>query len=152
MSRPARSWSRMARIVASSCAASRLSGGTSHRSSARTRGTCFDSLSRSISQSGCGYEPTREVGSSISHSPPPKRGRAKLLRFNGLFERIDHRAGRVLGRREYGLIAHAPPGFEVGGIGDVVILHLKLSGLDPFAVFAELDAVDHDGVEGVTAQ
>ena len=26
----------------------------SHRSSARTRGTCFDSLARSISHSGCG--------------------------------------------------------------------------------------------------
>src|SRR6516162_4103930 len=34
--------------------ASSFSGGTNHRSSARTRGTCLDSFSRSISHSGCG--------------------------------------------------------------------------------------------------
>ena len=54
MSRPARSWSRIASSVASSCAASRCSSPTSQRSRARTRGTCFDSLARSISHSGCG--------------------------------------------------------------------------------------------------
>src|ERR1700677_324320 len=55
----------MAMIVASSCAASSLPEATSQRSSARARGTCFESLPRSISHSGCGYEPTSEVGKSI---------------------------------------------------------------------------------------
>src|SRR5580700_4288498 len=136
MSRPARSWSRMAKMVASSCAASSLSRATSQRSSARTRGTCFDSLSRSISQSGCGYEPTREVGSSIRCSPPPERGRTELLRFDCLFEWIDDFAGRVARRCEHGLVAHAAPRFEIGSIGNVVILDLKLTRLDPLAVFA----------------
>src|ERR1700733_10268880 len=52
-------------MVASSCAASSRSAATRHRSPARIRGTSFDNRSRSISQSGCGYEPTREVGRSM---------------------------------------------------------------------------------------
>src|SRR5208282_4730824 len=129
ISSPARSWSRMASTVASSCAASSRSGAISHRS-ARTRGTCFDSLTRSISQSGCGYEPTREVGSSIKYlaSPPVAfhaAGKIELL-SQSLFERINGLAGRIIGRSEHGLVAHAPPGFEVRGVGEAVILHLQL--------------------------
>jgi hypothetical protein len=53
MSSPARSWSRIARIVASSNACSRHSGSTRHSSVARTRGGKRPaSLTLSISQSG----------------------------------------------------------------------------------------------------
>src|SRR6186997_2690899 len=67
MSRPARSWSRMARMVASSCACSSHCGSTRHNSRARTRGGKRPaSLARSINQSGCAYEPTSDVGKSFS--------------------------------------------------------------------------------------
>src|ERR1044071_2746590 len=65
MSSPARSMSAIASRVASSCAASRNRGSTRHSSRIRTRGgPCDVSISRSMSQSGCGYEPTTVVGSS----------------------------------------------------------------------------------------
>src|SRR5215475_1077978 len=55
----------MAIVVASSCASSINSGATLHSSLARTRGgNRLASFLRSISQSGCAYEPTNEVGSS----------------------------------------------------------------------------------------
>src|SRR5215813_4198630 len=65
MSSPARSMSAIASRVASSCAASRNRGSTRHSARIRTRGgPCDTSISRSMSQSGCGYEPTTVVGSS----------------------------------------------------------------------------------------
>ena len=65
MSSPARSWSRIAISVASSCASSRYCGSTRHSSVARTRGGKRPRRrSRSISQSGWAYEPTRLVGSA----------------------------------------------------------------------------------------
>src|ERR1700680_1587405 len=53
-------------MVASSWACSRHGGRTRHNSCARTRGgICLASFWRSISQSGCGYDPTSETGSSL---------------------------------------------------------------------------------------
>src|SRR5689334_6692340 len=63
-SRPARSMSRMASWVASSCACSRNGSGTRHSSRTRVRGTILLSMSRFKSQSGCGYEPTTVVCSN----------------------------------------------------------------------------------------
>src|ERR1700689_795469 len=60
-----------------------------------------------------------------------------LLR--GLLVGIDQIAGFLIGRRDHGLIAHAAPGLEVGGVGEAVILHLQHSGFGPLAVFAEFD-------------
>src|SRR5438094_9144253 len=54
----------MARMVASSCASPRNSGETRHSSRARVRGGNRDaSFLRSMSHSGCGSEPTSDVGS-----------------------------------------------------------------------------------------
>src|SRR3954471_19992586 len=67
MSRPARSWSRIARRVASSWASSMNAGSTRQSSRARTRGGKRSrSLSRSSSQEGWAYEPTRLVGMRVS--------------------------------------------------------------------------------------
>src|SRR3954454_3308205 len=67
MSRPARSWSRIARRVASSWASSMNAGSTRQSSRARTRGGKRSrSLSRSSSQEGWAYEPTRFVGRRVS--------------------------------------------------------------------------------------
>src|SRR6202047_1229261 len=63
MSMPARSMSRMATMVASSCASSRCSSGSRHIACMRVRGTDFDSMARSTSHSGCGELPTTVVGS-----------------------------------------------------------------------------------------
>src|SRR5688572_19146608 len=145
-------------MVASSCAASSLSSAGS-QSPARTRGTCLDSLSRSISQSGCGYEPTSDVGSSITRSPSsnmagalagaghPTAAMVLLLR---LLERIDDLAGLVLVRRQDRLGVHALELVQ-GAALDAVILHLHHPGLGPFAVGAVFD-VAHDGLHGVLAQ
>src|SRR2546426_11335120 len=63
---PARSWSRMAISVASSCACSSNSGATRQSCRIRTRGGVFAASSgRSMSHSGCGYEPTTVVGNSF---------------------------------------------------------------------------------------
>src|SRR5579863_920901 len=157
MSRPATSWSWMAMTVASSCAASSLSGGTSQRSSARTRGTCFDSLARSISHSGCGYEPTSEVGNNICSSFPPRTldlilGAEDELGLQRVGVGINDLAGDFVGWRHHRLIAHSAPSFEVRGVGDAAILHLQLVGLDPLAVFAEPHALRHDAVDGIVAE
>src|SRR4051794_2376002 len=67
MSRPARSWSRIARRGASSWASSMNAGSTRQSSRARTRGGKRSrSLSRSSSQEGWAYEPTRLVGMRVS--------------------------------------------------------------------------------------
>src|SRR6478672_806919 len=76
MSSPARSWSRIATSVASSWASSRYLGSIRHSSFARTRGGKRSrSRARSISQSGCAYEPTRLVGSAlgVAAGTTPKR-------------------------------------------------------------------------------
>src|SRR5262245_37247741 len=60
----------IANTVASFCACSSHSGATRHSSAARTRGGNRDaSLARSISQSGCAYEPTSDVGRSVVGCP-----------------------------------------------------------------------------------
>ena len=59
--------SSIASRVASSCAASRKRSSTRHTSRIRTRGgECPISISRSINQSGWGYDPTTVVGRSGS--------------------------------------------------------------------------------------
>src|SRR3974377_2100189 len=79
ISRPARSWSRMAKSVASSCACSRKSGATRHNSLARTRGGKRPAnLILSISQSGWAYEPTSVVGNSTSATASPSNSSAML--------------------------------------------------------------------------
>src|SRR3954469_2304475 len=67
MSRPARSWSRIARRGASCWASSMDARSTRQSSRARTRGGKRSrSLSRSSSQEGWAYEPTRLVGMRVS--------------------------------------------------------------------------------------
>src|SRR5947207_5734205 len=104
----------MAMIVASSCASASRSGSTLHSSLARTRGgICLPSLSRLISQSGCGEEPTSAVGRSLVmaqsfalraisielHVQKPRRVASKHLMPGGrikpqLIERLEGRADR----------------------------------------------------------
>src|SRR4051794_37516796 len=87
MSRPARSWSRMASKVASFCACSRYSGATRQSSLARTRGGKRPaSFARSISHSGCGYDPTSVVGSSLFMTVP----------LRTLACRVDERGSRLV--------------------------------------------------------
>src|SRR5580704_5934758 len=73
----------------------------------------------------------------------------RLLR--GLFVGINQSAGALIGRRDHGLIAHAAPGLEIGGVGEAVILHLQHAGFGPLAILAELE-VAHDGLELVGAE
>src|SRR5262249_60401228 len=65
---------------------------------------------------------------------------------------INDLAGLLVRWREHRLIAHAAPGLEVRGIGNVVILDLQATAFCPFAVLAEPDAGRHDGIELVAAQ
>src|SRR4051794_20074919 len=96
MSSPARSWSRMASRVASFCACSRYSGATRQSSRARTRGGNRPaSFARSISHSGCGYDPTSVVGSSLLTMVPLRNLGCALRRRvgergRGLVSRPDH--------------------------------------------------------------
>src|SRR6188474_2230923 len=65
----------MASTVASFCACSSHSGATRQSSVARTRGGKRDaSLARSISQSGCAYEPTSDVGRTVVGCPMAGHG------------------------------------------------------------------------------
>ena len=105
MSRPARSWSRIASSVASSCACSRYSGSTRHSSLARTRGgkRPRELRSRSISQSGWAYEPTRLVGrasgSEVPDMPANIHPVGSSVRLRGRSVDPDQHGLALIGRR-----------------------------------------------------
>src|SRR5262249_11681972 len=92
--------------------------------------------------------PKAETGASPGTTRQTTTGRRLSQR---LFVGINDAAGLLVGRRENCLIAHAAPGLEVRGIGDVVVLDLHHPGFGPFAVFAEPDVGGHDGRECVGA-
>src|SRR5208337_3515223 len=124
----------MASSVASSCAASSLCGSTSQRSCALTRGTILASRERSISHSGCGYEPTRVVESN-------------LLR---LLVRVDQITRLVLRRIEDHLSGKITKIVDAVAL-DVLELDQQHPLRGPLALGAELHVPD-DGLECCFAQ